>query len=208
MLAAAVTLFPAWVAGPATAQDPGACSCLWQGPFSRVHAKADTVLAGRVVQRKGNSIDLEIVEVLRDDPWRDRVRVWLKARDYCRPEPDRFPLGSEWLMALERIDDVPEGGFDPETPNISFGRPGDFLLSACGGYWLERTGDVVSGNLEPSAPRWEYSPEMTPVRLELLRAYLGGEIGESDLTEAAREDPALRELMLDTKSFLRGYDAD
>ena len=85
------------------------------------------------------------------------MRIWLKALDYCRPEAEEFPIGSQWVMALHAItQDVP-GGFNPNTPNISYGRIGDFQLSNCGGYWLSQTGDRVTGNLV-NAPRWERDP--------------------------------------------------
>ena len=67
-------------------------------------------------------------------------------------------------MALHRIDeDVPDG-FNPHTPNVSYGRVGDYALSSCGGYWLSQSGDWVTGNLV-EAPRWERAPKMTPVLL-------------------------------------------
>ena len=44
---------------------------------------------------------------------------------------------------------------------------------------------------------------MTPVLLDLLAAYLSGDLEHKALIEASQEDPALRELMLDTRSFLR-----
>jgi hypothetical protein len=106
-------------------------------------------------------------------------------------------------MALMRIQELPEDGFDPGTPNQSFGRVGDYYLSSCGGYWLNYSGEAVTGNLI-NAPRWAREPEMTPVLIELLRAYLRGEASSEALLEASREDPELTDLMLDTKAFLRG----
>ena len=44
---------------------------------------------------------------------------------------------------------------------------------------------------------------MTPVLLDLLAAYIDGVVDSEALLEASREDPALRELMLDTREFLR-----
>ena len=43
-------------------------------------------------------------------------------------------------MALFRIEQDVPGGFNPNTPNVSYGRPGDYSLSSCGGYWLSRSG--------------------------------------------------------------------
>jgi hypothetical protein len=180
----------------------GECECLWQGSFVDVEAATDLVVSGTVTSARGNSIDLAVERLLRGNEDLPEIRIWLKTGAYCRPEVELFPPGSQWVMALERItDDVP-GGFNPHTPNVSYGRPGDYSLSSCGGYWLSRSGDWVTGNLV-GAPRWVREPKMTPVLLELIADYVAGEIDASALTTASREDPAVRELMLDTKAFLR-----
>ena len=178
------------------------CDCLWQGSFVEVQSRADLVVSGTVAAGKGNSIDLVIERLLRGSTDEPEVRIWLKTGDYCRPEPELFPLGSEWVMALERIDQDVPGGFNPHTPNVSYGRPGDYQLSSCGGYWLHRSGDWVTGNLV-AAPRWVREPKMTPVLLDLVAAFIDGEVSAGTLAEASREDPATRQLMLDTKAFLR-----
>lgn len=180
------------------------CNCLWRGSFAEVAPNTDLVIAGEVLRRKGNSVDLRIIEPLRGPDYLDEVRVWMQARDYCRPPAEEFPEGSRWVMALQRIREVPEGGFDPSTPNISYGRVDDYLLSSCGGYWLAWEGEAVTGNLV-NAPRWAREVEMTPVLLSLVKAFLQGDTDAEALAEASREDPALRDLKLDTKQFLRGY---
>ena len=179
------------------------CECLWQGSFVDVHPTTDLVVSGTVIEARGNYIDLAVKRDLRGgDPARD-IRIWLQTADYCRPEPSLFPVGSQWVMALERIDDQVPGGFNPDTPNISYGRIGDYSLSSCGGYWLSQTGTVVTGNLV-NAPRWDHEPKMTPVLLDVVAKHVRGEIDSTAVLEASREDPALRKLMLDTKAFLRG----
>jgi len=181
------------------------CDCLWQGSFTEVQAATDLVVAGTVIATKGNSIDLHIASVLRGSSGRDDIRIWLKTGDYCRPEVGLFPPDTSWVMALDRIEEDIPGGFNPDTPNISFGRIGDYQLSSCGGYWLSLVNGTVTGNLV-DAPRWVQEPQMTPVLLELVSAYVNGNIEASALLEASREDPALRELKLDTRAFLRGND--
>ena len=178
------------------------CDCLWQGSFVEVQSRADLVVSGTVAAGKGNSIDLAVERLLRGSTDEPEIRIWLKTGDYCRPEPELFPVGSEWVMALERIDQDVPGGFSPHTPNVSYGRPGDYQLSSCGGYWLHRSGDWVTGNLV-AAPRWVREPKMTPVLLDLVAAFIDGEVTAGTLAEASREDPAARQLMLDTKAFLR-----
>ena len=187
--------------GAATAH--GECGCLWRGSFSDVQGQTSLVVSGTVVDSRGNAIDLSVDRPLRGEPNVDPVRVWLKTGDYCRPEPELFPVGSQWVMALQLIEEVVPGGFNPNTPNFSYGRIGDYSLSSCGGYWLALSGDFVTGNLV-QAPRWEREPKMTPVLLDLLAQFVNGEVDANALLQASREDPALRELMLDTRAFLRG----
>lgn len=205
----------AWLLAPAPvlAQDANVepeplddgCTCIWEGSFADVQAKADVVVAATAVRRKGNSVDFRVEESLREDPYRDELRVWMQTRDYCRPDAETFPDGSRWVLALKRIREVPEGGFNPGTPNESFGRIDDYYLSSCGGYWLRYEGEAVTGNLV-NAPRWAREVEMTPVLIDLLRAFLNGTASADALAEATKENPELNELLLDTKSFLRGQE--
>lgn len=178
------------------------CECLWQGSFAEVQAATDLVVSATVIAGKGNSIDLRVDRTLRGTAPQQDVRVWLKTADYCRPEPELFPADSQWVMALQRINEEVEGGFNPHTPNVSYGRVGDYSLSSCGGYWLSQRGNWVTGNLV-NAPRWVREPKMTPVLLDLVADYVDGKISAQALLQASREDPAARELLLDTRAFLR-----
>lgn len=178
------------------------CNCLWQGSFSDVQGETDLVVSGTVVTGAGNSIDLLVTRLLRGNEPAETVRIWLKTADYCRPEAELFPVGTEWVMALHEIIEEVPGGFNPNTPNISYGRIGDYSLSSCGGYWLSQSDNRVTGNLV-AAPRWAREPKMTPVLLDLVADYVQGNLERDDLLQASREDPALRELMLDTRSFIR-----
>ena len=181
------------------------CGCLWEGSFSEVAPSADLVVLGEVQSVKGNAVDLVPEQLLKGEFWLDTLRVWMQTRDYCRPPADDFPLGSRWIMALSEITEVPEGGFDPSTPNQSYGRPFDFVLSSCGGYWLRVNGGTAVGNLVPGMPRFYHQPDMSPVLVDLIAGHLKGTVSTEALTEASRERPeAVDELILDTRSFLRG----
>lgn len=202
-IGSAAILTAALLSPPMHSQPAGPdCACLWHGSFVDVHPDTDLVVAARVESGLGNAIDIGVTRVLRGPDYVQQARVWLQAADYCRPPRDLFPEGSTWIMALKRIDEVPEDGFNPNTPNISYGRKGDYFLSSCGGYWLKLTGDMVSGALVES-PRWAREPEMTPVLIDVVEAHIQGRINEETVLEATREDPAVRELMLDTREFLR-----
>lgn len=189
----------------ATANSWAECECLWEGSFSEVHDKTDLVVSGTVITGKGNSIDLQVDQILRGNAFSSSIRIWLKAENYCRPEPALFTPESRWVMALHQIQENVPGGFSPGTPNVSYGRIGDYSLSECGGYWLSQNESMVSGNLI-DAPRWVREPKMTPVLIDVLADYVAGKIGADALLQASKEDPALRELMLDTRAFLRSED--
>ena len=181
------------------------CGCLWEGSFSEVASKTDLVVLAEVQAIKGNAVDLVPEQVLKGEFWLDTLRIWMQTRDYCRPPADDFPVGSRWIMAISQIQEVPEGGFDPYTPNQSFGRPYDYTLSSCGGYWLRVNGSTATGNLVPGMPRFYHQPDMSPVLVDLVTGYLRGTISTEALTEASRERPeAVDELILDTRRFLRG----
>ena len=181
------------------------CGCLWEGSFSEVASKTDLVVLAEVHTIKGNAVDLVPEQVLQGDFWLDTLRVWMQTKDYCRPPSEDFPLGSRWIMALSQIQEVPIGGFDPSTPNQSFGRPYDYTLSSCGGYWLRVNGNTATGNLVPGMPRFYHQPDMSPVLVDLIVGYLNGTVSTEALAEASRERPeAVDELILDTRSFLRG----
>jgi hypothetical protein len=178
------------------------CDCLWRGSFCDVQAETALVVSGTVIAQKGNSIDLTVNRLLRGEAPPEAIRVWLKTADYCRPEADLFPIGSMWVMALHEITEEVPGGFNPNTPNISYGRLGDYSLSSCGGYWLSQSDNLVTGNLV-NAPRWAREPVMTPVLLDLVADFVQGKLDRTALIQASREDPELRELILDTRAFLR-----
>ena len=142
------------------------CDCLWQGSFSEVAPGTDLIILGAIQRTKGNSVDLYPEKILLGSLWSDYARVWMKTGDYCRPESENFPVGSRWVMALKKINNIPRGGFNPFTPNESFGRKGDYILSSCGGFWLKVLGNSLTGNLVPGMPRFSHEPKMSPVLVE------------------------------------------
>jgi hypothetical protein len=194
-----IALCFSFLVGLASAGVQAQCECLWRGSFVDVQHNADLVVSGTVIASQGNSIDFQVSQNLRGEELPEPL---LKTADYCRPEVETFPVGTQWVMALHRITDIVPGGFNPNTPSISYGRLQDYSLSSCGGYWLRLSEGMVTGNLV-NAPRWERDPPMTPVLLDLVADFVMGKSDSATLLQASKEDPALRELMLDTRSFLR-----
>lgn len=178
------------------------CGCLWQGPFSSTLSDADLIIKGTVNQQQGNSLDMTVDEYLQGKDYRDTLRIWGKKDDLCRPEVEKFAIGSQWIMALQRIKSVPEGGFDPSRPNTSFGRKDDYALSSCGVYWLQVNSERVSGNIV-AGTRWQYEDDKkSPVLLSLFKSWLNGDISDSQIAEASKPRPEARQLLNNTRIFL------
>ena len=112
----------------ATGTTQAECGCIWGGSFSRVQAGTDLVAAVTVLRESGNSIDVRVSRVLRGELFTEEIRIWLDTGDLCRAPVGSFELESSWVMALDRIEEKIAGGFNPNTPNISYGRVGDFSL--------------------------------------------------------------------------------
>ncbi len=179
-----------------------ACECLWQGSFADISTQADYISRGSIIQIKGNSIDIEVQDELKGTSYREQVRIWLKTGDLCRAEVERFEVGEEWIFALNRIDTIPEGGFNPMTPNISYGRKGDYSLPGCGGYFLPVSEDWVFGPIIDTT-KWDFEPKLTPVLARIIKGYVNGDIDRATLKEATQVDPALRELMINTRLHIK-----
>ncbi|WP_373080228.1 hypothetical protein [Zhongshania sp.] len=179
-----------------------ACECIWQGPFKSVYPDADLVVFGEVDRTQGNGFDLSIKEIMQGSEYREQIRIWGKKDNLCRPEAKEFPPGSQWIMALQRIDNPPEDAFNPFKANISFGRQDDFSLSSCGVYWLPVKEERVSGNILDGS-RWQYlDPKKTPVILAVFQAWIKNILPDAALAEAAKPQTQARKLLNETKIFL------
>ena len=180
------------------------CTCLWQGSFAQAAKQADLVVTGSIISHKGNAADLRIKRVIAGKEFQQTIRIWGQYKQQCRPVISEFAVDSEWIFALHKIDKKVPDGFDPSTPNVSYGRVGDYYLSRCGVYWLSLHDGYVSGNLI-NGPRGQWQDDkMNPVLVELIGAYLQGVIPDTALIEAAKPQTESKRLMEQTKQFLQG----
>ncbi|MEE8057105.1 MAG: hypothetical protein V3T17_04625 [Pseudomonadales bacterium] len=191
------------------AQPPQACDCLWQGSFSQITDKADLIISGKIIARKGNSADINLDHTHFDrginfTEFKQQIRIWGDDGKQCRPNIGDFPVGTRWVMALKKITENKLGGFNPNTPNVSYGRINDYYLSKCGAYWLTLNEGYVTGNLVKGR-RWQWdNKKMNPVILELIDAYIKDIIPEQALIEAAKPLTETKKLMQETKNFIHG----
>lgn len=178
------------------------CDCLWHGSFNQAAPRADLVVSGTIIGQKGNAFDLQVDKTLAGKEYREVIRLWTDNGKLCRPKVGGFAVDSQWLLAAYRITELPDDGFNPNTPSISFGREQDYYLSNCGAYWLSLHDGYVSGNLV-NGQRWQWQDEkMNPVLLELVDAYLKGVLPDRALIEAAKPQTASKKLMEETKRFI------
>jgi hypothetical protein len=157
---------------------------------------------GTVERSQGNGFDLSINEIIQGNDYREQIRIWGKKDELCRPEASEFPPGSQWIMALQRINNPPEDACNPFKANISFGRQDDFSLSSCGVYWLPVNEERVSGNILDGS-RWQYlDPKKTPIIMPVFQAWFQKILPDEALAEAARPQSEARKLLNETKIFL------
>ena len=192
----------------ALAQPPEYCQCLWQGSFNKIISRADFIVSGEIITRKGNAMDLKIQHTFLDKglqgkEYNDTIRVWGYDGKECRPRNEQFNEHNQWLFALNKITEENVAGFNPSTPNIGYGRKGDYYLSQCGAYWLQYHDGFVTGNLI-KGQRWQWhDKKMNPVLIDLIDAYINGILPDRALIEAAKPQTAAKQLMEKTQRFLK-----
>lgn len=111
------------------------------GPFAAMARQSPLVVRGVVRRHGGTSrvgprwLNVEIVETFKGTVAGGRITVFGGDGMLCRPEVSRFPVGSEWVFALN-------------SPGSKPGVEGGWALSICGTHWLEVRGTHVIGNLD------------------------------------------------------------
>ncbi len=113
-----------------------ACECHWRGPFLSVVRDAPLVVHGRILRHNTGShpsMDVLILETLSGGVLDSGLRIQMGDGLHCRPEAENFPVGSEWILAI----------------NGPGSKPGKGLaLSICGEYWLRVEGAEVLGSID------------------------------------------------------------
>lgn len=118
----------------------GTCSCGWGGPFLTVAPQAPLVIRGRVLAQvfdamgTPQAMEVKVLEVWRGVWHAPTIRIWGGAGWLCRPEVDRFRVGTEWVLAVD-------------GPGSKPGATPDHALSMCGQYWLEVVDEKARGNI-------------------------------------------------------------
>lgn len=118
------------------AEPSGACSCAWEGPFLAVAPKAPLVVRGRILRHdlgRAPTMDVLVLETLSGALLDSGLRLQMGDGMHCRPEATLFPVGTEWVIAV----------------NGPGAKPGNGLaVSMCGEYVLRVDGGDVVGSID------------------------------------------------------------
>jgi hypothetical protein len=113
-----------------------ACTCYWRGPFLSVFRDAPLVVRGKVLRHNAGqhpSMDVQVLEILVGGVLDSGLRIQMGDGLHCRPEAKNFPVGSDWILAI----------------NGPGSKPGnDLAISYCGEYWLRVDGAEVVGSID------------------------------------------------------------
>lgn len=112
-----------------------ACSCQWGGPFLVVAKHSPLIIHGRVIRHDIGpppTMVVLVLETLKGGILDSGLVIQMGDGMHCRPTVEGFPLGSEWILALNGPGSKPGGGL---------------ALSHCGEYWLRVVNNEVSGSI-------------------------------------------------------------
>lgn len=127
-----------------------ACSCLWNGPFSKVALHKEVIILGDVVSYYKNSMEVEIVEVIKGIERRNRIRIWGDNGALCRPYVGLFPIGTTWLFAVSALQTKTVGEqlkAGSEEGFISSPGNQEYAISVCGDFWLKVRHEEAVGRI-------------------------------------------------------------
>ena len=144
MLGAALLVTPALPNGAA------ACSCLWGGPFSKVALHKEVIVLGEVVSYYKNSMDVQVIEVIKGKEKRGTIRIWGDNGALCRPYVSLFPIGTTWLLALSALPTKTVGEqlkLGSEEGFISSPDNKEYDISVCGEFWLKVRREEAVGRI-------------------------------------------------------------
>jgi hypothetical protein len=123
-----------------TAERSYGCVCGWEGPFLKVAPKSIAIVRVRVLSHRRYQgslpieMQVEVLEVMAGQSRTKRLRVAGDNGNLCRPYVTEFPVGTEWVLGLDKAAEIDAGA--------------DYSINACGTYWLKVLGELVEGNVD------------------------------------------------------------
>lgn len=154
-----------------------ACSCEWKGAFLKVAHDAPIVVRAKILRhnKPGDSssfdpsastpsMDVHVLEVLKGAMLDSGMRIQMGDGVHCRPNVETFPVGSEWILAI----------------NGAGAKPGNGLaISHCGEYWLKVENNQVVGSIDgkqADVKRMQYEDFRTRLRYPAFKEQFKGRV--------------------------------
>jgi len=120
-----------------------ACSCSGRRSFVESAEESELVVRGKVIsyqwqkdvdQQKARplAMTVEVEEVYKGKTKLGKITVWGDNGNQCRPYVTRFPIGTDWVLALS---------------NDSEDSQEELAISVCGEHWLQVQGRNVIGKV-------------------------------------------------------------
>jgi hypothetical protein len=143
------------------------CSCvLSKSSFVQLTKRSELVIRGRVIEyvwhkddrgkkRTPLAMTIEVKEVYKGAAKLGKIVVWGDNGMQCRPYVTKFPIKTEWILALSK---------DPSTAK------GELAVSACGEYWLQVKGSNVVEKVMHRSPKAKPKVMSLPDFHKLLKA--------------------------------------
>jgi len=127
-----------------------ACRCLWGGPFSKVALHKEVIILGELLSYYKNSMDVQVIEVIKGTEDRKTIRIWGDNGALCRPYVSGFPTGTTWLFAVSALPTKTVGEqlrFSSEEGFISSSDNKEYAISICGEFWLKVRHEEAIGRI-------------------------------------------------------------
>ncbi len=153
-----------------TSNDAFACTCVpVANPFLKVAPKSVLVIRGNILRHTGEGetkteMDVEVLETLAGETSEKVINVSGDSGNQCRSYVSRFPVGTEWILALEP---ATKGASEVDAYMLPGPDKGDYAISNCGAYWLEVKDGKAKGNID--IDNYDRRHESQEIRLEKLR---------------------------------------
>jgi hypothetical protein len=108
------------------------------------------IILGEVLSYHKNSMEVQVIEVIKGTERRNTIRIWGDNGALCRPYVSLFPIGTTWLFAIsalptktvgEQLKTGSEKGFISSSGNK------EYAISVCGEFWLKVRHDEAVGRI-------------------------------------------------------------
>jgi hypothetical protein len=133
-------------------------------------------------------MEVEVIETLAGETSKKVVSVSGDPGNQCRPYVSRFPVGTEWILALGP---AAKSAAAVESFILPGPDKGDYAISSCGSYWLEVKDGKVIGNVDIDDDERRHESQVIPLE-ELRRRFAAAKKRARPITPASNNGACTR----------------